>query len=181
MSSDNVCLAQLAIMMLIDSYGTLQFGGSHTPAPAPSVSGQCGAHATEMDKVTIECTATGATIIGFDFVSYGTPSGGCGDGDGPLAVNTSCDSAAARAAVVKACVGKSHCAVSVSNALAGGVDPCHKVHKWLSWNATCSSGKPMPPPSPSPGEKGIITLADFNVTAWRVNMVYVTNRVTDPL
>jgi hypothetical protein len=98
---------------------------------------------------------------------------------------------------------------AVGNDLSGGVDPCHKTPKWLSWNATCkpsaTSDTAAPrtstssmatrshaalaqslsrgdgsivDPSRSNGVRiasgfgGAISKSDFNVTAWRVNMVY---------
>jgi hypothetical protein len=72
----------------------------------------------------------GQTVASFDFVSFGTPTGTCGN----FAVS-SCDSATSRSVVEAACLGQQSCAVNVSIGSFG--DPCPGANKTLTLQAHC--------------------------------------------
>lgn len=114
-----------------------------TPAALDSVT-VCG-EATNRGDLTliIECTDPGATITGFDFASFGTPTGDCTSG---FEVNSSCNYASSLSWATSSCVNKSVCILSTT----GLPDPCEGVIKSLAVEALCSSGSgsalPMVPP-----------------------------------
>eukprot|EP00039_Didymoeca_costata_P023297 m.6621 g.6621 ORF g.6621 m.6621 type:complete len:1050 (+) comp3560_c0_seq1:189-3338(+) len=132
-------------------YGELQFGGS--------VGTSCGDHVNEESTAYISCEGSGV-ITNFSFASFGTSSGKCDAG--PLALNASCNSPSTLQVLSAACVGKASCEIKVDRTLFGK-DPCEKVPKWLTYNATCSN--PQNPPK-------AISIEDFNVSAWVIKAEY---------
>lgn len=78
----------------------------------------------------ITCPA-GQTISSFDFVSYGTATGTCGN-----YALSSCNSANSRAVVEAACLGQQTCFLSVANQTFV-TDPCAGENKTLTFQAHC--------------------------------------------
>lgn len=106
----------------------------------------CG-EATDRNSITLllECAA-GGVITGFDFASYGTPSGSCAGGN--LQVNASCQYPGTLAWAEAACVNRSSCILTAGPALP---DPCSGTIKSLAVVARCSgaaggSVAPVVPP-----------------------------------
>lgn len=99
---------------------------------------QCGNVAYDTCDVADENTAaklscaSGATITGIVFASFGTPQGSC---DTQLKVG-SCNANNSMSVVEKACVGKNSCSVPATDATFG--DPCYDTKKMLAVGATCS-------------------------------------------
>uniref|UniRef100_A0A0A9EQS0 beta-galactosidase n=1 Tax=Arundo donax TaxID=35708 RepID=A0A0A9EQS0_ARUDO len=73
----------------------------------------------------------GHTISKITFASYGTPSGGCQNFSLGM-----CHASGTLDLVTQACIGKSKCAISVTNDVFG--DPCPRVVKDLAVEAECS-------------------------------------------
>ena len=94
----------------------------------------------EGTPVTLSCGASGKTIASIDFASYGTPTGSCAGGSGPMSKNASCDAPTALSVVEAACIGKSECTLYANNTQFGGQDPCPGMRKRLLITATCSGG-----------------------------------------
>eukprot|EP00035_Acanthoeca_spectabilis_P031454 m.14156 g.14156 ORF g.14156 m.14156 type:complete len:993 (+) comp4760_c0_seq1:3-2981(+) len=115
---------------------------SPQPTPPPPTSGGlCGTvQEAEAAELSLACRAGSGLIKQVAFASWGTPSGTCEDGG--LADNfttaSACNAPTSTAVVAKLCVGKNRCTVPANNA-PFGVDPCHKVHKWLSVRIVCSN------------------------------------------
>ena len=98
--------------------------------------------------LVLKCADGAGSIAGFDFASYGTPSGSCADNN--LAVNASCNWAGTAAWAAQACVGKSECVLS-ADGRTGMPDPCEGVVKTLAVVARCESApggsaRPIVPP-----------------------------------
>ena len=87
----------------------------------------------EWDAVRITC-GEGQVIRAVQFVSYGTPSGSCGD-----LHKGSCDAPQAVKAVTDACLGRASCVVSATNTSFG--DPCVGTNKRLQVQLECGPGE----------------------------------------
>ncbi|KAG6428174.1 hypothetical protein SASPL_112424 [Salvia splendens] len=83
-------------------------------------------------KVHLRC-ARGQTMSAITFASYGTPTGICSSFR-----MGSCHAQNSQAVIVKMCLGKERCKLSVSNSYFGS-DPCPNVLKKLSVEAVCSN------------------------------------------
>jgi len=84
----------------------------------------------EGDRAMISCPA-GQVISSFDFVSFGTATGTCGN----FALS-SCDSPNSRTVVEAACVGQQSCSVLSANSTFI-TDPCPGPNKFLTFQARC--------------------------------------------
>eukprot|EP00753_Platysulcus_tardus_P016336 PLAT5620.1.p2 GENE.PLAT5620.1~~PLAT5620.1.p2 ORF type:complete len:944 (-),score=473.97 PLAT5620.1:101-2932(-) len=110
--------------------------------PAPPEEKSVCSSAPEHKTVSIACE-DGQTVKSITFVSYGLPTGSCGD----YKVNPRCGASAAhqtkaRSVAEAACVGKSKCTIAASNGIFG--DPCHGTFKRMSIEAVCAGSTPAP-------------------------------------
>eukprot|EP00937_MAST-01D_sp_MAST-1D-sp2_P003514 g3514.t1 len=133
-----------------------------TPAPTPEAARVGCALVHEHSGANLGC---GAGLVVRDVTAFfGTPTGKCSepaaqrlDPTNTFARDAKCDAAGTRAALLAACQGRQHCAVSPH--CAGGVctlavgaatvaDPCHMTPKQLAVAVQC--GAPTPAPAPTP-------------------------------
>jgi len=91
----------------------------------------CGVIPEPSATMPIITCPTGQVISSFDFVSYGTATGTCGN----FALS-SCNSTNSRSAVEAACLGQQTCFLSVTNQTFG-TDPCSGANKTLTFQAHC--------------------------------------------
>jgi hypothetical protein len=87
----------------------------------------------EWDAVRITC-GEGEIVRAVQFVSYGTPTGMCGD-----LHKGQCDAPEALAVVTEACMGRASCVVSATNTSFG--DPCVGTNKRLQVQLECGPGE----------------------------------------
>ena len=167
-------------------YAELDFGsppppgppgpGPHPGPPGPSKGATCQSHVGEGGSATIDCGI--GRISGFTFASFGTSTGSCPDG--PFSAAGQCSQRNTTDTLTKLCVGKHACTVDVGTKTFG--EPCHKTHKWLTFNATCSrattaaaSLQQIHEQHPDQWAGPVITRADFSVSAWKVHLPYDTS------
>jgi hypothetical protein len=96
----------------------------------------CATALAEGSTATLTCPP-GNVITSIDFASYGTPTGECG----AFQYGT-CHSPTSLGVVEMACIGRTSCSVSASNAMFG--EPCLGVHKRLYIQATYELGDSIP-------------------------------------
>lgn len=108
--------------------------------PAPSTPAPCG-QVSEVGTLVLGCS--GALVTNVTFAAFGTPTGSCATGW----TRGACDAHGAAAIVASACLGRASCALPVTVAEFGGVDPCEGVKKSLAVSLSCGP-TPSPPPSP---------------------------------
>lgn len=124
---------------------------SFNVGPAPPPAGPCGIREECWEGNASSCPSTlrlacpgGAAFTGVAFASYGLPqvtAPPCGFVAAPA-----CDAPGVAAIVAAACVGRSECAIDVTLAALGGVDPCVGHVKFLAVALKGACGTPPPLP-----------------------------------
>jgi len=112
----------------------------------PPQAGQCAltAPGDYTTPLTLACSEADSTVVDVLFASWGTPKGACnasGNGANTFAVDAACNFSQTSAVISSLCMGREGCTFTPSDALFGGVDPCHLVDKYLAVAVECA---PLP-------------------------------------